>query len=72
VGLLWAGGDNESGIADYEVAAMAWVAPDGSSDDGGTIIAYQSTHKQNYFRSIRVGAIDSVPYVYFAVQATNL
>ncbi len=50
---------------------MAWVAPDGSSDDGGALLAPTSTHKQNYFRSLRVGALDSVPYFYYRIVGTN-
>jgi hypothetical protein len=71
VGLLWAGGDNESGIADYQIAAMASVSADGSVDDGGALMAFTPTHKQNYFQDVRVGAIDTVPFMYYCIQASN-
>jgi hypothetical protein len=71
VGLLWAGGDNESGIADYQVAAMASVSADGSVDDDGALMAFTPTHKQNYLRAVRFGAIDTVPFMYYCIQASN-
>lgn len=71
VGLKWAGGDAESGIADYEVAGVQYVSPDGLSDDNGALLAPESTHRQNYFHSVRVGAIGDAPHMYYRIRAVN-
>jgi hypothetical protein len=54
IGLQWNGGDAESGIADYEVAVCGYVSPDGSTDDNGALLVPESTHKQNFFVTVRL------------------
>lgn len=71
IGLKWEGGDAESGIADYEVAGVEYVSPDGLSDDNGALMMPESTHRQNYFHSVRVGAIGDAPHMYYRIRAVN-
>ena len=71
IGVKWDGGDSESGIADYQFAAAGFVSPDGMSDDNGALLAPESTHKQNYVVSIRVGAIEDAPRIYYRITAKN-
>ena len=73
VSLLWNGGDPESGIADYEVAAMAYVGYSGGAivDDDGALLLPESTHKQNWFKAVRVGAIDGAPRLFYRITAAN-
>ena len=70
ISLKWAGGDLESGIADYEVAVVETVASM-ASDDGGTLMVPTSTHRLNYFTSVRVGAIGDSPQFFYRIRAYN-
>ena len=69
--MKWAGGDPESGIADYQFAVCGTVLPDGSADDNAALLTPESTHRQNYYQSLRVGAIEGAVQIYYRIEAKN-
>ena len=47
------------------------VLPDGSADDNAALLTPESTHRQNYYQSLRVGAIEGAVQIYYRIEAKN-
>lgn len=72
LGVKWAGGDPESGIADYRFGVCGYVSTDGTSDDESALLSPVSTHRQNYYVSLRAeDAMSDSSSIYYRIEAKN-